>query len=62
MLITTLFQVRSEVHRESRNNLGSHGMTEHISGIRAENLSILYVTCYPTVSLTLKVYQKQLKI
>ena len=34
MLITTLFQVRPEVHRKPRNNVGSHSMTKRISEIR----------------------------
>ena len=62
MLITTPFQVRPEVHREPLNNVVSHSMTERIGGIRVGNLSILNVTCYPTVSLTKSVYQKQLTI
>ena len=57
-----LFQVRPEVHREHRNNVGSHSMTERISEIRAGNSPIVNVMCYPTVSLTPKVYQKQLTI
>ena len=62
LLIKTLFQVRPEVHREPCKNVGSHSMTEHISGIRVGTLPILNVTCYPIVSLTTKLYQKQLTI
>ena len=51
MLITTLFQVQPKVHREPCKNVGSHSMTEHISGIRVGILPILNVTCYPTMSL-----------
>ena len=62
MLITTLFQVWPEVHVKPCNNVGFHSKTECISGVRARNVPILNVTRYPTVSLTLKVYQKQMTI
>ena len=50
MLITTLFQVLPEVHRQPRNNVGSHSMTERISRIRAGNLLILNITLYHCVT------------
>ena len=56
MIITTLFQVRPKVHREPRNEVCSQSFTERVSGIRTGNFSILNVTCYPTVSLSPKVY------
>ena len=62
MLITALFQVLPEVHRERHNEVGSQSLTERISEIRAGNLPILSVECYLTVSLSLEVYQKQLTI
>ena len=48
MLITALFQVRPEDHREPHNEVGSQSVTERISGIYAANLPILSVTSYPT--------------
>ena len=53
IIITTLFQVRP---------VGSHSMTESISGILAGNHQILNVTCFRTVSLTPKEHQKQMII
>ena len=60
LLITTLFQVQPEVKWEPRNNVESHSMNER--GIRAGNLPTLNVTCHPTLSITPKVYEKQLTI
>ena len=40
----------------SRNEVGSRSLIERISWIRARNLLILSVTCYPTVRLSPKVY------
>ena len=62
MLNTRLFQVRPEFYQGSRNEVGPESLTKLISGIRTGNLPILSVTCYPTVWLSLKVYQKQLTI
>ena len=56
MLITTLFQVQPVCQKEPRNKVGSQSLTESISGIRATNLPILSITCYPTVSLSPKMY------
>ena len=55
-LITTLFQARPERHGEPCNAVRFQSLTERISRIRAGNLPILSMTCYPTVSLFLKVY------
>ena len=54
MLITTLFKVQPESHREPRNEVGSQSLGESISRIRARNLPNLNVTCYPTVSFSPK--------
>ena len=56
ILITTQFQVRPEDYCEPLNEVGSQSLTERISGIRARIFPILSVTCYPTVSLSAKVY------
>ena len=44
MLITTLFQVLPEVHRQTRNNVGSHSMTEQDSSRKPSDFeyNVLY--------------------
>ena len=56
VLITTLFQVQPEGYGEPSNGAESQSLTERISGIRARNLPIPSIRCYPTVSLSLKLY------
>ena len=56
MLMPMVFQVWSEVHWESRNEVGFEGLAEYISEIKDGNLSILRVTCYTTVPFLPKVY------
>ena len=62
MLITTLFQVRPEGHREPRNEVGFQSLTGRISGIQAGNFPILNIICHPTVSLSPKVHWNYLTI
>ena len=59
MIITTPFQVRTEVQREPRNEVGLQSLTEWISGIQARNLPVLSATYYPTVSPFPNMYKKQ---
>ena len=62
MLITTLFQSQPGIHWEPRNEVESQSLTKRISGIRTGNLAFPSVTRYLTVSLSPKLYQKQLAI
>ena len=50
------------IHWEPYEEVKSQSLNKGISGFRAGNLPILSVTCYPTVSLSLTVYLKQLTI
>ena len=48
IFITTVIKVRSEGHREPRSEVRFQSLAKCISGIRARNLPIQSVTCYPT--------------
>ena len=62
MLITTLSQSQPKIHWEPPNEVESQSLTKRISGIWTGNLAFLSVTRYLTVSLSPKLYQKQLAI